>query len=95
MGGANTFGTKEASSLVSGEASTNPYIIELQDLAKQTATELTPILSAQQLEEYNKMVNEQIERLKSSQNGSHSGRRRGGSHRGGGYGQMGMPGTGF
>lgn len=84
-------------SLISGEAPADPLIVNLRALSKETQQKLTPILTADQIAEYNKMVGEQIEQLKKAQNdqGGGRGRGRGGRHRGGFSGGRGMPGGGF
>ena len=80
----------------SGEARANPLFAKLEALRLETRQKLTPILSAEQIDEYNKMANEQIAQLmKAQQNGQGGGRHRGGRRRGGFSGGMGMPGGGF
>ena len=80
----------------SGEAGVNPLFVKLEALKAETQQELIPILSAQQIDEYNKMADEEIAKLRQAQNNQGgSGRKRGGRRRGGFSGGLGMPGGGF
>ncbi|HVN67543.1 MAG TPA: hypothetical protein VMT55_04155 [Candidatus Sulfotelmatobacter sp.] len=80
----------------SGEAGSDQLVVKLQALGQETEQKLTPILSAQQIAEYHKMVSEMIEKLKTVQaEQGRGGRGRGGRHRGGFSGGLGAPGGGF
>ena len=79
----------------SGEAGVNPLFAKLEALKQETQQKLTPILSTAQIDEYNKMVNEEIAKFMKAQNDQGGGRQRGGRQRGGFSGGMGRPGGGF
>ena len=72
-----------------GEKGSNPFDAKLLEIAKETEAKLTPLLSAAQIEEYNKIVSEALEKIK-SENKPQGGPGGGGPGRGGGM-QRGMP----
>ena len=77
---------------VSEEAAPSRLVVRLRELGKETGQKLIPILSAQQLEEYEKMVREEIARIAKGSQDKSVGQRK---HNRGGFGGMGGYGGGF